>query len=72
MAYNLTFWQVINADTAHELKSIRLRSVNEVFPLSLEHHKPTGCDAIILERTDNHKYDKVIWANNKAKHCSAI
>ena len=82
MAYVLSYWQVKDLDTAYELKSVRLKSVNEVMPLSLEHNRPRGTDCIMLERTGrtvgrNKKpnvgqYNKIIFANDKAKNCSAL
>lgn len=82
MAYKLTYWQVKDADTAYELKSVRLKSVNEVQPLSLPHQRPQGTDFILLERTDKTvgrkkeknvgQYTKVIYANKVALKCSAL
>ena len=73
--YKLTYWKVTSMDEAHELKSVRLKSVNEIFPLSLPHNRPKGCDAILLERTENKhhgKYDKLVWANEYGKKCEVL
>lgn len=82
MAYKLTFWTVKDSDTAYELKSIRLKSVNEVFSLSLPHNRPAGTDFILQERTDKTvgrdkkpnigQYTKVIYSNERASRCSAF
>ena len=82
MAYKLSYWQVKDADTAYELKSIRLKSIEEVMPLSLPHNRPKGTDCILLERTDKTvgrdkvpnvgQYKRVIFANELAKKCSAL
>lgn len=82
MAYKLTFWQVKDKDTAYELKSVRLKSVNEVMPLSLPHNRPQNTDFILLERTDKTvgrnkapdigQYTRVIFANKTAEQCSAL
>ena len=82
MAYRLSYWEVKDKDTAYELKSIRLTSVNEVMPLSLPHNRPSNTDCIMLERTDKTvgrkkepnvgQYNKFIFMNAKAKECSAF
>ena len=73
--YKLTYWKVIRRDAADELKAVRLKSVEEIHPLSLPHNRPHGTDAIILERTEakhHGKYDKLVWANDKGRTCEVI
>lgn len=73
--YKLTFWKVANNTSANEIKSIRIKSTKEIYPLSLPHNRPKGTDAILLERTDRKgqgKYDKLIWGNEKGKACEVL
>lgn len=82
MAYNLTYWKVTSPNTAEELKSIRLKSVDEVMPLSLPQNRPKDTNCILLERTDKTvgrkktpnigQYTRIIYMDKKAEFCSAF
>lgn len=73
--YKLSYWKVVSKDGADELKSIRIKSINEIHPLALPHNRPPECNAVVLERTDRTgqgKYDKLVWADEKGKACEVI
>jgi hypothetical protein len=63
MAYQLCYWEDPKGNgTQHELKHIRLKSINEAFPLSLEHNRPLETVLITVLRTDRQSYwEKEIW-----------
>lgn len=63
MAYVLHYWETgSNPDTHLELKSIRLKSIQEAWPLSLTHNRPNGCTLVTVDRTDNESnIEKIIW-----------
>lgn len=67
MAYTLTYWERgINADTHYELKSVRLKSINEATPLALPHNRPPKTALVTVERHRNYKGrswidEKIVW-----------
>lgn len=63
MAYQLHYWeQGNNKDTHYELKCVRLRSLDETFPLSLVHNRPKNTVLITLDRSDKQSnIEKIIW-----------
>lgn len=70
MAYTLTYWKEENNPESHyEIKSVRLKSINEAVPLALEHKRPVGTDLITVERHRNYKGnrwidEKTVWDKN--------
>jgi hypothetical protein len=74
MAYRLTYWESgRNADTHYELKNIRLRSVEEVSSLALQHNRPSGTTLITLERTDRQSnIEKIVWETGMAWNAEVI
>ena len=63
MAYVLHYWERKDADTHYELKAIRLRSIEEAYPLSLIHNRPRGTDLITVDRSDRQSnIEKIIWS----------
>lgn len=64
MAYRLTYWEAANTpETHYQLKSVRLKSIEEVFTLSLPHNRPANTSLILLERDRNYKGKK--WIDEK-------
>lgn len=63
MAYRLTYWENgNNPETHYALREVRLKSIQEAYPLSLEHQRPINCTLITVDRTDNQSYmEKIIW-----------
>lgn len=64
MAYTLTYWENGNEpDTHYELKSIRLKSINEAFNLALPHNRPNKTSLVTVERHRNYKGSR--WIDEK-------
>lgn len=63
MAYTLQYWEEKDKDTHYELKSIRLKSINEAFPLALRHNRPANTALITVSRHRNYKGKK--WIDEK-------
>lgn len=68
MAYRLSYWESDgNKDQAYaELKSVRLKSIEEAFPLALAHNRPSRTALVTLERHRNYKGkqwidEKIVW-----------
>lgn len=62
MAYQLHYWADDNGKGQIELRCTRLKSVEEVFPLTLEHNRPSGTVLITMDRTDRQSIvEQVIW-----------
>lgn len=67
MAYILDYWGKgtnyhKDIDNLDSLKTVRLKSINEAFPLSLPHNRPSGTIMIGVTRSDKQSvYEKVIW-----------
>jgi hypothetical protein len=63
MAYVIHYWESgKDKDTHYELKATRLKSINEVYPLSLPHNRPMNCSLITVDRTDKQSnIEKIIW-----------
>ncbi len=61
MAYQLTYWESDGSGHA-ELRNVRLKSIQEAFPLSLEHNRPNGTSLITVDRTDDQSENEmIIW-----------
>jgi len=61
MSYILHYWQSDGSGHS-ELRSVRLRSIEEAFPLALRHNRPTNCSLITIDRSDNQSnWEKIIW-----------
>ena len=66
MAFTLTYWEEKDKDTHYELRSVRLKSINEAFPLALPHNRPDKTALITVERHRNYKGrrwidEKTVW-----------
>lgn len=63
MAYQLHYWQSgAGKDTYYEQRCVRLKSIEEAYPLSLEHNRPSGCTLITVDRSDKESNtEKIIW-----------
>jgi hypothetical protein len=67
MAYILDYWEVgLTKDTHYSLKTVRLKSVNEIYPLSLPHNRPNKTNLITVNRTDRQSnIELIVWESNK-------
>jgi len=62
MAYKLEYWADDNSIGQIQLKSVRLHSIEEAYPLSLEHNRPKDCVMVTVRRTDKQSpNEKLIW-----------
>lgn len=62
MAYQLHYWTDDNGKGQVELRCIRLKSVEEVFTLTLEHNRPSGTVLITLDRSDKQSNrEQIVW-----------
>jgi hypothetical protein len=62
MALRLSYWEKDGPDPESfaQLKEIRLKSIQEAFPLALEHHRPARCVLVSLEQNRNYRGKKWI------------
>lgn len=63
MAYVIHYWeQGKDKDTHYELKCVRLKSINEAYPLSLPHNHPKGTVLVTVDRSDRQSvHEKILF-----------
>lgn len=66
MAYELNYWEKNNyrgnPDDFDCLKTVRIKSIEEVQSLSLPHNRPDNTNMITLDRTDRQSnVSRIIW-----------
>jgi hypothetical protein len=60
--YILDYWADDHGRGQIALKTIRLKSIQEAYPLSLEHNRPIGTVLITVNRSDHQSvHEKEIW-----------
>lgn len=69
MAYILHYWELSKVartpDDCDELKNVRLKSLEEAYPLALPHNRPSGTVLITVDRSDRKSEREIIvWDKN--------
>lgn len=58
----MDYWKEQDKNTHYSLKTIRLKSVNEIQTLALPHNRPNGTNLITINRTDNQSHiEHIVW-----------
>jgi hypothetical protein len=68
MAYRMTYWADDNGRGQFALKEYRLKSVQEIPSLILDHQRPEGTVLVTVGRTDGQSpIEKIVWQKSGYK-----
>jgi hypothetical protein len=68
MAYRLTYWADDRGKGQYALKEYRLKSVQEIPSLVLDHQRPSGTVLVTVNRTDGQSsLEKIAWIHPSYK-----